>query len=456
MTRTKSPHNSRNDTTVYSALSLKRTNPYRFSLSILTGDVPPRLTLSSLKPEPNPFKTVQIHLPPPLSITIVMASSTSCLNLFVLSFLSVLLITKSQIYDSVNGAVFPITRDLSTGQHIAEIRLGDSPEPVKLVVDLSGPLLWFDCSSGNLSTSRSLISGSSSGCVKVDYVGASSRGDQNADCDLLVRNDVVGITARGELATDVLSLGSVSSQGTVDPLFACAPPLLLRGLASGAQVVMGLSKAQISLPSQLAAETSERRRLTVYFSPSNAVVSTSSVEEVFGTAAARSLVYTPLSTSSSGDYLINVKSIRVNGEKLAAKCPLSAELSTLVPYTTLESSLYAVFAEGYVKAATNAKSVAPVAPFGLCFTSTSSAEVEFPAVELALQSEMVRWRIQGKNLLVDVGGGVQCLGIVNGGSNRVNPITMGGLQLEGFVLDFDLGNSMMGFGQRNSFRPEAL
>ncbi|KAJ4868909.1 Eukaryotic aspartyl protease family protein [Raphanus sativus] len=256
-----------------------------------------------------------------------------------------------------------------------------------------------------------------------------------------------GITARGELATDVLSLGSVSSQGTVDLLFACAPPLLLRGLASGGKGVMGLSKAQISLPSQLAAETNERLRLTVYLSPSNGVVSTNSVEDLFGTAASSSLVYTPL----------------VNGKKLSLEGPLSAELSTVVPYTTLESSIYELFAEAYVKAATNAKSVAPVAPFGLCFTSTSSAEVEFPAVELALQSEMVRWRIQGKNLLVDAGGGVQCLGVVNGGSNsnRVSPIIMGGLQLEGFVLDFDLGNSAMGFGERtrsssDSFRQEAF
>ncbi|CAN6806254.1 hypothetical protein Bca4012_000690 [Brassica carinata] len=391
-----------------------------------------------------------------------MASSTSCLNLFVFSFLSVLLITKSQISGSVNGVVFPVTRDLSTGQYVAEIRLGDSYEPVNLVVDLSGTLLWFDCSSGHISTSRSLISGSSSGCLKAKAGNdrVSSRGDQNGDCDLLVRNGVVGITARGELATDVLSYGSVASQGTVDLLFACAPPLLLRGLASGAQGVMGLSKAQISLPSQLAAETNEPRRLTVYLSPSNGVVSTRSVEDVFGAAAARSLVYTPLSTTSSGGYLINVKSIRVNGFMLAVNGTLSAELSTLVPYTTMESSLYAVFADAYVKAAaSNAKSVAPVAPFGLCFTSTSSSD--FPAVDLALQSEMVRWRIQGENLLVDVGGGVQCLGIVDGGSNRVSPIIMGGLQLEGFVLDFDLGNSVMGFGERtrsslDSFRQEAL
>ncbi|KAF8087957.1 hypothetical protein N665_0558s0008 [Sinapis alba] len=390
--------------------------------------------------------------------------ASSCLNLFVFSFLSVLLITKSQISDSVNGVVFPVTRDLSTGQYIAEIRLGDASEPVKLVVDLAGPLLWFDCSSGHISSSRSLVSGSSSGCLKAKIGNdrASSRGDQNTDCDLLVRNGAVGVTARGELATDVLSFGSVSSQGTVvDLLFACTPPWLLRGLASGAQGLMGLGKAQISLPSQLAAETNERRRLTVYLSPSNGVVSTSSVEDVFGTVTSRSLVYTPLSTSSSGDYSINVKSIRVNGKKLSVEGPLSAELSTLVPYTTLESSIFAVFAEAYTKAASNAKPVAPVAPFGLCFTSTSSGEVEFPAVDLALQSEMVRWRIQGKNLLVDVGGGVQCLGIVNGGSNRVSPIIMGGLQLEGFVLDFDLGNSMLGFGQRtrstsDSFRPEAL
>ncbi|KAF8048834.1 hypothetical protein N665_2382s0004 [Sinapis alba] len=368
----------------------------------------------------------------------------SCLNLFVFSFLSVLFISNSQISDSINGVVFPVTRDIHTGQYIAEILLGDSSEPIKLVVDLSGSLLWFDCSTGHVSSSRSLISGSSSGCLKAKV--GNERVSRNADCDLLVRNGAVGIAARGELARDVLSFGSVSSPGTVDLLFACAPPWLLRGLASGAQGVMGLGKAQISLPSQIAAETNDRRRLTVYLSPSNGVVSTSSVEEVFGVTESRSLVYTPLSTGSSGDYVINVKSIRVNGEKLSVDGPLSAELSTVVPYTMLESSIYKVFAEAYTKAATNAISVAPVAPFGLCFTS----EVDYPAVDLALQSEMVRWRIQGRNLMVDVGGGIRCLGIVDGGSNRVSPIIMGGLQLEGFVLDFDLGNSMLGFGRRTS------
>uniref|UniRef100_A0A1J3D5A3 Basic 7S globulin 2 n=1 Tax=Noccaea caerulescens TaxID=107243 RepID=A0A1J3D5A3_NOCCA len=393
-----------------------------------------------------------------------MASSSLNLFVFVFSLLSSLFISKSQISDSLNGVVFfPVFKDLPTGQYVAQIRLGDSSEPVKLVVDLGGPLLWFDCSTGHVSSSRSLISGSSSGCLKakVGNDRVSSRGDQNADCDLLVRNGAVGITARGELARDVLSFGSVSSQGTVDLLFACAPPWLLRGLASRAQGVMGLGRAQISLPSQLAAETNERRRLTVYLSPTKGVVSTTSVEEVFGVAASRSLVYTPLSTGSSGNYAINVKSIRVNGKKLSVDGPLAAELSTVVPYTMIDSSIYAVFAEAYTKAATNATSVAPVAPFRLCFTSTSLSEVEFPAVDLALQSEMVRWRIQGKNLMADVGGGVRCLGIVDGGSSRVSPIIMGGLQLEGFVLDFDLGNSMMGFGQRtssdlDSLQPEAL
>ncbi|CAL9230853.1 unnamed protein product [Arabidopsis halleri] len=371
----------------------------------------------------------------------------SSLNLFFFSFLSALIISKSQISDSFNGVVFSVVKDLPTGQYIAQIHLGDSPEPVKLVVDLAGSIPWFDCSSRHVSSSRNLISGSSSGCLKAkvgnDRVSSSSsRGDhQNADCELLVRNGAVGITARGELNSDVMSFGS---PGTVDLLFACTPPWLLRGLASEAQGVMGLGRAQISLPSQLAAETNERRRLTVYLSPLNGVVSTSSVEEVFGVAASRSLVYTPLLTGSSGNYVINVKSIRVNGNKLSVEGPLAAELSTVVPYTMLESSIYAVFAEAYAKAASEATSVAPVAPFGLCFTS----DVEFPAVDLALQSEMVRWRIQGKNLMVDVGGGVRCLGIVDGGSSRVNPIVMGGLQLEGLILDFDLGNSMMGFGQR--------
>lgn len=47
------------------------------------------------------------------------------------------------------------------------------------------------------------------------------------------------------------------------------------------------------------------------------------------------------------------------------------KLSTIQPYTTMESSVYATFSKAYIKAATfmNMTRVAAVAPFGLCFSS---------------------------------------------------------------------------------------
>ncbi|XP_010546839.1 PREDICTED: basic 7S globulin [Tarenaya hassleriana] len=382
-----------------------------------------------------------------------MASSSSlALVLFYFSALS--------LSHPLNAVVFPVSRDLPTGQYVAQIRLGESPEPVKLVVDLSGTILWFDCSSSS-SSSRNLTSGNSSDCARA-RAGAhrvsSSRGDDSV-CQLLIRNGVMGFSARGELAGDFLAVGSDSSAtspGAVDLLFACAPRWLLRGLAGEAHGVLGLGRAQISLPSQLVSETIERRRFTVYLLPTNGVVSTSSAEVVFGAEVSRLLVYTPLFTDPSGNYVINVKSIRVNGVKISVNAPLSAELSTVIPYTVVESSIYMMIAESLAEAAT--ATATAVAPFGLCFADTTP----IPAVEFALQSEMVRWRIHGRNLMVDVGGGIRCLGIIDGGSGRVNPIVMGGLQLEGFVLDFDLGNSVLGFGQRrtgsvsNSLPLEAL
>ncbi|XVF82224.1 hypothetical protein PTKIN_Ptkin16aG0028100 [Pterospermum kingtungense] len=50
---------------------------------------------------------------------------------------------------------------------------------------------------------------------------------------------------------------------------------------------------------------------------------------------------------------------------------LGTKLSTIEPYTTMESSIYAIFTKAYVKAVTsmNITRVAAMAPFGLCFSS---------------------------------------------------------------------------------------
>lgn len=127
----------------------------------------------------------------------------------------------------------------------------------------------------------------------------------------------------------------------------------------------------------------------------------------------------------------------------------------MIPYTTIESSIYRSFIEAYAKSASaaNLTRAASVAPFELCFRSNgieaTATGPAVPAIDLVLQSEMVKWRIHGRNSMVRVSEKVMCLGFLDGGEVTSEAasagVIIGGYQLEDVLLGFDLGASMLGF-----------
>lgn len=128
--------------------------------------------------------------------------------------------------------------------------------------------------------------------------------------------------------------------------------------------------------------------------------------------------------SSSQDYSINVKSIKIGGNKLPLDVVGATKLRAIVPYTTTESSIYATFTEAYKSAAAsrNMTKVVPVAPFGIRFSSRGVDESLLPVIDLVLQSEMVKWRIHGSNSMVRVSQRVMCSGFLDGGPGLTNSI----------------------------------
>ncbi|KAJ0592285.1 putative aspartic peptidase A1 family, aspartic peptidase domain superfamily, xylanase inhibitor [Helianthus annuus] len=82
-----------------------------------------------------------------------------------------------------------------------------------------------------------------------------------------------------------------------------------------------------------------------------------------------------------------------------------------------------------------------VAPFGVCFPSQATV----PEIQMVMQSQLVKWRIQGRNSMVEVSDSVMCLGFVDGGMGMTGSVILGGYQLEDHILEFDLGTGMMGF-----------
>ncbi|XP_075477489.1 putative aspartic proteinase GIP2 [Primulina tabacum] len=375
----------------------------------------------------------------------------------------------SQKYPTLpKAAVLPLTKDLSTLQYVTELLIGENLAPVKLVVDLGGPFLWIDYQFTSQFSSPGSVKSCSLQCSMVEIRGCSRSGglryDASKTCTLPVENSVSKVSTSGEMKEgrvgvkflDAMEPGSFAYIRRF--LFSCAPNLLLEGLASGAKGMLGLGNSRISLPSQFSTTFGFfHRKFSICLSPSNGAIFLGGSPSEIENESTISMMYTPLISKNSNiqdGYYINVSSIKISGEKLSLN-PIGyvgrTKISTTTPYTTMESKIYSTFIAAYIKAATsmNLSLVAPVPPFEICFSpnevGSKTILPNFPAVDLVLQSELVKWRILGRNSMVRVSDEVMCLGFLNGGLNTMDPIVMGGYQLEDYTLEFNLANSMLGF-----------
>ncbi|KAK7387797.1 hypothetical protein VNO78_22590 [Psophocarpus tetragonolobus] len=386
-----------------------------------------------------------------------------------------------------------VAKDADTLQYLTTLSYGTPLVATKVVVDLGGPFLWVHCgsrstpsssslstpsssslstpsssslstpSSSSLSTpSSSSLSTPSSSSLSTPSSSSLSTPDRSLQwlthhwstskleqaCQVFPANSITGMMARdGELVEDLVALESAQSGQVVEhqTRFACSPKTLLNGLAKGARGMLGLARSHTSLPSQLF-HNHTYRKLTLCLSSSNGLLLLGSLPTH---RILKSLTFTPLVSAFPSKYFITVNSIKINGKRLSSSSspspPTLTLLSTIVPYTTMHTSLYNSFKTAFEDAALaiNITRVASVPPFDLCFTST--APHTLPVIELVLQSDMVKWSIHGRNSLVRVTDKVHCLAFFDGGANPANPIVLGGYQLEDVLLQFDLPTSMLGF-----------
>ncbi|KAG5240949.1 hypothetical protein OIU76_014468 [Salix suchowensis] len=392
--------------------------------------------------------------------------------------------------------VLPVSKDASSLQYVALINQRTPLVPVKLTLDLGGQFQWVDCEEGYVSSSYKPVRcrsaqcelARSKSCVSECY--ASPRpGCNNNTCAVLPDNTVTRTGTSGEVGQDVVSIQSTDGSNpgravSVSKLiFACGGSL--EGLASGVKGMAGFGRTKISLPSQFSAAFSFDRKFAICLtsSSSNAkgVVFFGDGPYVLlpGIDVSRSLIYStplilnPVSTASayftgepSSDYFIGVKSIKINGKAVPLNRSLlsidriegtgGTKISTVIPYTAMETSIYRAVTATFVKELAKVPRVASVAPFGACFNSTNIGSTRVgpavPQIDLVLQNSGVFWRIFGANSMVQVKSDVLCLGFVDGGLNPRTSIVIGGYQLEDNLLQFDLATSRLGFSSSLLFR----
>ncbi|XVF60422.1 hypothetical protein PTKIN_Ptkin08bG0044600 [Pterospermum kingtungense] len=391
--------------------------------------------------------------------------------------------------------VLPVSKDASTLQYVTQIKQRTPLVPVKLTLDLGGEYLWVDCDQGYVSSSYKPARCNSAQCSLARSFSCGTcfdgpkPGCNNNTCSLLPANTVTGTATSGEVAQDVVSVQSTDGKnpGKVVAvskfLFTCGSNTILQGLASGVKGMAGLGRTKISMSSQFAAAFSFHRKFAVCLTSS----SSSNGAIFFGDGPyaflpynidiSKSLIYTPLilnpvSTSPaffegepSADYFIGVKGIKINGKAVKLNTTLlsinkdghgGTKISTVNPYTVMETSIYRTVVNAFVKSVSKDARVRAVAPFGACFNAKSIGSTRVgpavPQIELVLQNKDAVWIIFGANSMVQVGNNVLCLGFVDGGLNPTTSIVIGGHQIEDNLLQFDLATSRLGFSSSLLFQ----
>lgn len=431
-----------------------------------------------------------------------MAFTNVCICLF-LCFLFCLSSSSIAITPpSPRALLLPVTKDPSTKQYIVQIKQRTPFVPVKLALDLGGESLWVDCGISYVSSTykplhcrSSLCSllkstwgcgecypGPRPGCM--DHPCAITPGCNNHSCHIWPENSITRTNTLGEVAKDVVSLQSTdgSNPGPIvsvpELVFTCADTSLLQGLAKGVKGMAGLGRTPIGLPSQFSNAFNFPQKFAMCLSSSTGVLFFGDGPYIMlpGIDVSTGLTYTPLimnhvgapwtknveGNDPSGEYFIGVKGIRVDGELVPINKTLlqinkegygGTKISTVVPYTTMETSIYNAVTNAFVNSIAKfprvAERVKAVAPFKVCYRSNTldSTRVGYsgPPITLVLQNETTSWTFFGSNAFVTINNAVVCLGILDGGVGQVTSIVIGGHQLQNAVLEFDLARSRLGF-----------
>ncbi|KAK2447777.1 putative aspartic proteinase GIP2 [Trifolium repens] len=379
--------------------------------------------------------------------------------------------------------ILPIEKDPLTNLFSTSLSIGTPQHNFNLVIDLGGPILWYDCNKSYNSSTYTPLSCDSklcpgdAGCTSCD--GPLKPGCTNNTCGANIINTLADSIFSGDTGNDILFISNSKVSGLISGctnLDAFSDNEPLKGLPKTTKGILGLARTQLSLPKQLSLLSSHKlpQKFALCLPSSNkkglgslffgGIPQKSSFSKFQLTTIP--LIINPFSTApiftegdASYEYFIDVKSIKVGGEVLNFKSSLlsidnkgngGTKISTLNNFTVLHSSILKPLVRNFVKKASDKKikKVASVAPFKACFELSTIGRtitgLDVPTIDLVLEGG-VKWRIYGGNSMVLVNKKVACLGFVNGGKEPRTAVVIGGHLLEDNLLEFDLVSSKLGF-----------
>ncbi|TKY72122.1 Basic 7S globulin [Spatholobus suberectus] len=384
--------------------------------------------------------------------------------------------------------ILPIRKDPATNLFTTSVGIGTPRHNFDLVIDLAGENLWYDCDSHYNSSSYRPIACGSKACPDVGCTGCNGPfkpGCTNNTCPADAINPLAKFIFGGGLGEDFVFIlqrqlsgllsGCVDTDGFTQSTEDGSP---LNGLPKNSKGIIGLAKSQLVLPMQLASANKLPPKFSLCLPSSNKQGFTNLLvgagEHPRGMSKflqTTPLVVNPVSTGAisvkgvpSKEYFIDVKAVRIDDHVVNLKPSLlsidnkgngGTKISTMSPFTELQTSVYKPFVRDFLKKASDRrlKRVASVPPFEACFDSTtignSVTGPVVPTIDLVLRGG-VQWTIHGANSMVMAKKNVACLAFVDGGTEaRMSfvkaSIVIGGYQLQDNLLVFDVASSKLSF-----------
>ncbi|KAM3322335.1 hypothetical protein P3S67_003486 [Capsicum chacoense] len=373
-----------------------------------------------------------------------------------------------------------VTKDPSTLQYIAQIHQRTPLVPVKLAVHVGSENLWVDCKTGFKSSTYKPAHCNSKQCNLARSTACGDCLTENTTrpgCNNNARYNIVSNPAMntfydgGEIAEDVLTIQSIngSYQGLVEPgpvvtvpkfIFSFSPSYLTQNLGKDVKGMIGFGQqSPVSFATQLASTFRFSRQFAICLSPStdrNGIIFIGHRPYIFalGFDASRDLIYTPIITYPHFFY-------RQPGFIRILHSIGGTRISTAVPYTVLEPSIYDVVSKSFVREIPKEVKIVPaVQPFKTCFDSTyigmSRLGYNAPKIDIVLHKPNVYWTITGANSLVKVSEKVIiCLAFVERNQTFGQAIVIGGYQMQDILVEFDLARRRIGFSNSLYFRQTA-
>uniref|UniRef100_M4CDD1 Peptidase A1 domain-containing protein n=1 Tax=Brassica campestris TaxID=3711 RepID=M4CDD1_BRACM len=322
--------------------------------------------------------------------------------------------------------LIPVTKDEPTKQFYTTVNIGAGgmSSPVNLLLDLGTNLTWLNCRKIRLLSSL--------------------RAWPRPTGRVVQDNTTIFTTQSGK---------PISIAPSRRFTFSCAVEKYRQGMAPRIAGVVALSPGEFPFWRQIASAyniipkfalclPSYGRGLGYFY------IGTHS----FGGSNPVPMTLTPLKIDS-GKYLVSVTSIYVDGVSLTLDPSLlegGAQLSTVVPYTVLQTDIYNALAQSFTLKAKKIgmSETTGHAPFKHCFEEGASGKnMDVSVMEIGLpgNGREVKWRFQGANMVVRVSETVICLAFVDGGKKPNESMVVGTHQLENYLIEFDLSTTRMAF-----------